>query len=205
MGIFERIVEELIESESLLKTRFGFEARSLTPFEHQEAKKIFGNWLDYKAIRIFEGAKLPNFLDDIGRLLKQMPKREINVKNAITLGNNCFFGRKLNTDDIKDLDQKLNRPQIAEMSWLIHELTHAWQYQTLGWKYLWEAWDAQTKLGAKVYDYGGEKNLIKRQKRGGKIKDFNLEQQGMIIQQYWERLAKGEDTSAYEAYIRQIS
>lgn len=90
MSIFERIIEEFVSSEDLLKSKFGFNARSLTPFERQEARKVFGSKLNYEKIRVFEGAQLPNFLDDIGRLIKQMPKREIEVKNAITLGNNCF-------------------------------------------------------------------------------------------------------------------
>ncbi len=205
MSIFDRIIEEFVENESMLKTRFGFKSRALTAFERKEAKKVFGTKLDYDRIRIFEGAQLPNLLDDLGRLLKQMPKREIGVKNAITLGNNCFFGRELKTDAITDLNTKLTKAQIAEMSWLIHELTHAWQFQSLGWTYLWTAWDAQTKLGASVYDYGGEENLKKTQKSGGKIRDFNLEQQGMIVQQYWERTAREEDTTAFEPFIRQIS
>ena len=205
MSIFDRIIEEFVESEDLLKSKFGFSARSLTPFERQEAKKVFGSKLNFDNIRIFEGAHLPNLLDDIGRLLKQMPKREITVKNAITLGNNCFFGRELKTDSITDLSTSLTKAQVAEMSWLIHELTHAWQYQTLGWSYLWTAWDAQTKLGAKVYDYGGEDNLKAQQKKGGKINDFNLEQQGMIVQQYWEKLARSEEVTAFEHFIKQIS
>jgi hypothetical protein len=203
MNLLEKAIQDFVGDGVNLAKRFGFNTRALTEFERGEAKKIFGNRLKYDQVRIFEGAGLPNMLDDIGRLMKQMPRREINVKNAITLGNNCFFGRELKTDEIKP-GATLTQGQLAEMSWLIHELTHAWQYQTLGWSYLWTAWDAQTKLGAAVYDFGGETNLAKKSSEGGKLKDFNLEAQGGIVQKYYERKAKAEDTAAYEHFIKQI-
>lgn len=205
MNLFDKIIEELVSNEDDLKRRFGFNVRTLTAFEKSEARKIFGSRFDTDAIRILEGARLPNMLDDLGRLIKGMPRREINVKNAITLGNHCFFGREIKTDEITDSKAKLSTQQILDMSWLIHELTHAWQYQSMGWSYLWTAWDAQTKLGEKVYDYGGEGNLKKKHSEGAKIKDFNLEQQGKIVQAYWERRSKGEDTTAYEPFIKDLA
>jgi hypothetical protein len=204
LNLLEKTLQEFIGDGAALAARFGFKTRGLTEFELSEAKKIFGNRLKYDQIRIFEGAGLPNLLDDLGRFLKQMPRREINVKNAITLGNNAFFGRELKTDEIKPGTTNLTKAQVAEMSWLIHELTHAWQYQTLGWSYLWTAWDAQTKLGASVYDFGGEENLAKKSRENGKLKDFNLEAQGGIVQKFYERQAKAEDTSAFEHFIKQI-
>jgi hypothetical protein len=204
MNLLEKALQEFLENAEGLATRFGFKMRKLTEFERGEAQKVFGNRLKYDEIRIFEGAGLPNLLDDLGRFLKQMPRREINVKNAITLGNNAFFGRELKTDEIKPGATNLTKAQLAEMSWLIHELTHAWQYQTLGWSYLWTAWDAQTKLGSKVYDFGGEENLKKRSKEGGKLKEFNLEAQGGIVQKFFERQAQAEDTTAFEHFIKQI-
>lgn len=204
LNLLEKAIQDFVGDGAGLATRFGFKTRGLTEFERAEAKKVFGGRLKYDQIRIFEGAGLPNMLDDIGRFLKQMPRREINVKNAITLGNNCFFGRDLKTDDIKPGTTELTKAQLAEMSWLIHELTHAWQYQTLGWSYLWTAWDAQTKLGAAVYDFGGEENLAKKSREGGKLKDFNLEAQGGIVQKFYERRAANEDTSAFEHFIKQI-
>jgi len=203
MNLLEKAIQDFVGDGASLAKRFGFKTRGLTAFERGEAEKIFGKRLNYAQVKIFEGAGLPNLLDDIGRFLKQMPRREINVKNAITLGNNCFFGRELKTDEIKP-GATLTKAQLAEMSWLIHELTHAWQYQTLGWSYLWTAWDAQFKLGASVYDFGGEANLQKKSKQGGKLKDFNLEAQGGIVQKYYERQAQAEDTDAFEHFIKQI-
>jgi hypothetical protein len=204
-NLIANLIEKLFDNEDEIKEKFNFGARDLTPFEIGEARKVFGNKLDYRKIRIFEGAGLPNFIDDIGRILKGMPKREITVKNAITLGNNCFFGRELKTDQITDPNTKLTSGQLIEMSWLIHELTHAWQFQTLGWDYLFQALDAQSKLGASVYDYGGTNGLKKRQKEKGTLKTLNMEQQGHLVQSYYEALQKGEDSSVYQPFIKEIA
>jgi hypothetical protein len=96
-------------------------SRPLSPYEIDESRKAFGDNLKYEEIRIFEGNRLPNFLDDFGRLIKKMPKRAGHVNNAITLGNWCLFGREIETSKTND------------RSWLIHELTHVWQFQTMGW------------------------------------------------------------------------
>jgi hypothetical protein len=201
---FGALIGRLLGNEKRLTKKFNFGARSLTAYERQEARRIFGEKLDYDRVRILEGANLPNFVDDIGRFLKKMPKREVNVKNAITLGNNCLFGRQLKTDEITDMETELTSGQLIEMSWLVHELTHAWQFQTLGWKYLFMALDAQRKLGAKVYDFGGEEGLKKRQQAKAMLKDFNMEQQGHLVQKYYEAVKKNEDTSVYEPFVQQI-
>ncbi len=145
---------------------------------------------------------MPNFLDDIGRIIKGMPKRELTLKNAITLGNCCFMGRKLNDK------------QVQDMSWLIHELTHVWQYQTSGWEYLWKAWEAQNELKGDAYEYGGEGGLSRHLSLGTQFQDFNPEQQGQIDQDYYRRLQKNKelkksgkvelDTSIYRRYIDEM-
>ncbi len=201
----EALIEKLFDDEDGLKEKFNFGARRLTAYEIGEARKVFGDRLDYDEVKIFEGAGLPNFIDDIGRFLKKMPKRAIEVKNAITLGNNCFFGRELKTDLIINPETQLDGGQMIEMSWLIHELTHAWQYQTLGWDYLFAALDAQRKLGEKVYEFGGADGLKKRRKENAALKDFNMEQQGHIVQKYYEALKNGADGSAYEPFVREIT
>jgi hypothetical protein len=188
----DKIVELLFEKLPDLIEKWDFDSRRLAQHEITEAKKVFGDKFNYADIRIFEGNELPNFLDDIGNIIKKMPKRDERIKNAITLGNWILFGRELHTDRAHD------------MSWLIHELTHAWQYQTMGWDYLFKALDAQKKLGAKAYDFGGEKGLKSRRKKGGSIKEFNMEQQGDITKKYYQRLVEGGDTSAWDDYIREI-
>ncbi|MEN8171840.1 MAG: hypothetical protein ABFS03_03080 [Chloroflexota bacterium] len=169
-----------------------FYPRRLTLYETSESRKAFGNNLNYEKIRIFEDSKLPNYIDDLGRLIKKMPKRGEHVDNAITLGNWCLFGREIEPS------------KAVDMNWLIHELTHVWQFQTMGWVYIFKALDAQKKLGAQVYDFGGEEGLKKHIKNGSLFKDFNLEQQGDIMKTYYEKLCKGEDTKTWEVLIKQM-
>lgn len=66
------------------------------------------------------------------------------------------------------------------MNWLIHELTHAWQYQHIGIRYLFKAILGHIRLGPKVYEYGGEKGLREAVADGVEFTSFNPEQQGDI-------------------------
>jgi hypothetical protein len=188
----EKIVEILFEKLPALIDKWDFNSRGLAPHEISAAQPIFGENFDYESIRIFEGTDLPNFLDDIGNIIKGMPKRDERIKNAITLGNWCLFGRNLDTEHPHD------------MSWMVHELTHVWQYQTMGWDYLFQAFSAQKKMGANAYDFGGENGLKEHKKKGGGLKDLNLEQQGDIAKNYYLRLMRKEDTGAWDDYIREI-
>jgi len=175
---------------------FGlFRYRRLYDWEIQESQLVFGNLLNYHRIKIYDGVALPNLIDDIGRKIKKMPPRKPNANNAITLGYRCFFGRKLPTE--------LTEGGWA-MCWLIHELTHVMQFQTMGWKYLTNALGAQKKLGAKVYDFGGEKGLKKSRKQGTVFEEYNVEQQAHIIEEYYRLFRKGADTSAWDPYIDEI-
>jgi len=169
-----------------------FTSRPLSPYEISECRKAFGDKLHYQAVKIFEGCTLPNLLDDFGNLFKKIPPRDVKAKNAITLGNRCLFGRVINTSKAND------------MSWVIHELTHVWQYQTMGWHYLFKAMAAHKRLGVHVYDFGGEEGLKKHIQKAGKFTDFNMEQQGDIVKGYYEKLCKGEDTSAWGYFIEQM-
>jgi hypothetical protein len=87
------------------------------------------------------------------------------------------------------------------MPWLIHELTHAWQYQ--------HGVGVMTKLfwalhGAKAYVYGGEEALVEATRQGKHFKDFNTEQQGDILRDYYNKLKAGQDTSAYEPFVAEV-
>lgn len=93
----------------------------------------------------------------------------------------------------------------------IHELMHIWQYQQYGAIYMVRALLAQhTDCG---YDYGGVAALKRRRKNGEGLVDFNLEQQGDIISDYF-LLVNGyetqwgyavlEDLPIYQAYIDEL-
>lgn len=92
---------------------------------------------------------------------------------------------------------------------LAHELTHVYQFQRRGWVYLREAAVLQgqyeiwkrTGLGSDPYSYGDEAGLRRARAEGKTFGDFNVEQQGAIVGDYWERRQNGQDTSVYDPFI----
>jgi len=171
--------------------------RSLYAWEIQEAQIVFGFQLLYEKVRIHECVKWPNTINRVGLFLKRMPYVEVN--NAITLGNHLHFPIRLQEERVT-----CEHKDFYKIAWLIHELTHAWQFQQMGWKYLIMALNTQIRAGAKAYDFGGEAGLITNHQTGRRLSDFNLEQQGDIARSYYEQVCRGNDTSAWQPYINDI-
>lgn len=171
--------------------------RGLFTWEIQEARRVFAQSLNYDRVRIHENADWPNTIDRFGRWLRQMPAQ--SQPNAITLGFHSYFPVRL-VDTLVHIDHA----EFYKIGWLIHELTHAWQYQKMGWGYLLKALAAQQKYGSQAYEFGAEAGLIQSFAAGQKFDDFNLEQQGDICRTYYIRLAGGQDVSAWLPYVHEI-
>ena len=171
--------------------------RNLYAWEIQEAKRVFAAQLQYERIRIHECAAWPNTINRIGTRLKGM--EYTGSPNAITLGNNCYFPVRLPSDLVEASD-----PQFYKLPWLIHEMTHAWQYQHMGWRYLVMALTTQLREGAQAYDYGGEGGLLNSLQQGWKLSHFNLEQQGDITSHYYARIRRDQNVDAWQPYIDEI-
>lgn len=189
-GIFEMREESILQECTPIKRR-------LSAWEIEEARKVFGNRLDYELVRVYECAAWPNTLDRIGRKLKCMPPPI--VPNAITIGNSCYFPVQLLHAPVP-----VWHADHYKISWLIHELTHVWQYQKMGLKYLIEAIQVQFRSGLEAYNFGGENGLSKSMEIGKRLVDFNLEQQGEICRSYYNRLARGDDLQAWLPFITEI-
>jgi hypothetical protein len=170
--------------------------RRLTPIERKEADIIFGESLDYDEIWIYEDTSLPNWIGRIGSIIS---KEEPPSNNAITLGNKLYFPTILKTEfsDTTNL-------HLTDMGWLIHELTHAWQYQHIGIRYLFDAIRVQITLGSGAYDYGSKKGLEDALQEGKGFLNFNPEQQGDITREYYFRSKKRQDISVWEPFIQEI-
>ncbi len=171
--------------------------RSLYAWEIQEARRVFGEKLACEQIRIHECTSWPDTIDKVGRFLKRMPPPI--QPNAVTLGNHCYFPVRLL--------ETLPLPSVAEYNkllWLVHELTHAWQYQHFGWLYLLNALSAQFSQGAQAYDFGGEAGLQQATLQGRCFTDFNPEQQGDICRSYYDRLCREQDTAAWRPFILEL-
>lgn len=171
--------------------------RPLYAWEIQEARRVFADRLVYDPIRIHECNLWPDRINQLGARLKGMDPP--SGHNAITLGNHVYFPVRLLTAPVLP-DHK----EHYRIGWLIHELTHCWQYQQMGWSYLFKALGAQFRGGAQAYNFGGENGLLDRLSQGWKFTDFNLEQQGDIVRSYYERICRGGETHAWSPYIAQL-
>ena len=74
----------------------------------------------------------------------------------------------------------------------------------MGWSYLRRALAAQLKFGAQAYEFGGDQGLRESLQKGWTLADFNLEQQGDITREYYDRLCRGADVSAWTPYINEL-
>jgi hypothetical protein len=173
--------------------------RKLYAWEIEEFYPVFAGSLMYDQVRIHENSTWPDDIDRLGRRLKGIPPPGENSHNAVTLGNHCYFPVRL-----PEAPLPIGDPQSYKLDWLVHELTHAWQYQKMGWAYLLKALRAQFRDKEKAYDYGGESGLLKSRQKSIPFKNFNPEQQGNITQAYYVRRRAGRDTSAWDAYIKEI-
>jgi hypothetical protein len=171
--------------------------RSLRPEEIAEARQVFGDGLDYTRCRITEGSDFPNFIGRVGAFFRGAKPPEAN---AITVRDTTYFPRVLTTDKPTD------NLWLTDIGWLMHELTHQWQYQHDGLRYLIEAIFAPTY----VYTDPNERpnDALKRSSQAGKkFRDFNREQQGDIVRDYyWSlRLEPADaDRSGWDPYLVEL-
>lgn len=149
--------------------------RSMTEWEIRQAKRVFGSALDYTKVTISDGS-ISSKIGSAGGY-------------ARTIGNTIYFptgGSRI-------------------MAFMVHELTHVWQYQTTGWTYAPKAIWAQMTEGYGYADGGSaEQALIDARKAGKTLYSYNKEQQGDILRDYYRRLQKGKDTSAWQPFVNDI-
>jgi hypothetical protein len=122
--------------------------RPLTQKEIALGKSIFGEYLDYQAIRI----------DEHSHTARRMKVKYVSFNTINSWGT-----------------------MSADI--LLHELTHIWQYQRLGSIYIAEALAAQRSQAG--YNYGGITALRHALNENKTLQDFNFEQQGDIVQDYY--------------------
>lgn len=92
----------------------------------------------------------------------------------------------------------------ANLPIVIHELTHVFQYERVGSRYLGEAIYMLIKTKRDCYNYGGAAGLREAQATGRCYRDYNREQQAQITQDYFTLCEKGSDVTAYEPFIAQV-
>jgi Domain of unknown function (DUF4157) len=153
--------------------------RLLTDYEKVEARRVFGNNLNYDSITVVEDP-------------------------LMTIG---FSSWKVVSNTARTLPSSIYFPPGSSktsnfMAWLIHELTHSWQYQhgTSIAKTLWHS------LNTSNYAYGGEAGLRQAYTSGKSFSSFNTEAQGDICRDYYIRLkaTPPEDISAWQPFITEL-
>ena len=177
--------------------------RSLYEWEKLEARKVFADRLDYDRVRIHEAVSFPDTIDRFSRKLRGMPALAESRHNAMTIGNHCLFPVFL-PEDLPDPAD----PADYATGWLIHELTHAWQYQHIGWRYIFQAIWVQFRLKNLVYDLPDPDTLIQMHAEGRTFFSFSVEQQGDLTRLYYyaQRNPKQANYSfeAYALYVRDL-
>lgn len=87
---------------------------------------------------------------------------------------------------------------------VVHELTHVYQYERVGTRYLGEAIFMLIKTKRDCYNYGGSQGLIGACAAGRRYRHYNREQQAMITQDYYNRSERGLEVESYEPFIAQV-
>ena len=87
---------------------------------------------------------------------------------------------------------------------VVHELTHVYQYERVGTRYLGEAIYMLIKTKRDCYNYGGTQGLNSACTLGRRYRHYNREQQAMITQDYYDRSQKGLDVTSYEPFLAQV-
>jgi len=95
----------------------------------------------------------------------------------------------------------MNHPNNYKLDWLVHELTHCWQFQHFGWKYLVKALRAQFRDKENAYEYGGAEGLLKSRQNDIRFKQFNPEQWVILSRRTNLRKRKELDVVPWEPYI----
>jgi len=178
-------------------------SRPLTASEIAEARLVFAGSLDYTHAFVSENTRWPDWVDTMGASL-QKRVRQTDDHNAITVGQTSYFPVTLGTSA-----EAIAAGNLRDMAWLMHELTHQWQYRRIGWSYLASALSVQLRLGRLAYNYQGaypttEAALVAAHSEGRRLAQFNLEQQGDLARDYYYRLKTGLSCAAWEPFIQEL-
>ena len=140
-------------------------SRPLTDGEVAMARLVFKDSIKYSTVRIHNEEYLPFGLQD--------------DSTAMTPNGGMYFNPNRFVQDFSTEKEYLK-------IWFMHEMTHIWQYQ-LGYSVTWHGfWIAVTGgyIGGRAYKFDPSDSKDSRD-LNKTLSDFNMEQQGEIISQYY--------------------
>ncbi|MDN7673521.1 type VI secretion system Vgr family protein [Burkholderia oklahomensis] len=132
------------------------ESRALTEGEIEMAKTVFQDSIDYSAVRVHKGSYFWFNLQ--------------SKHTAVTPNDNMYFREEDFEEDFSVVGK-----EYPKRGWFMHEMTHVWQHQR-GYAVRWHALSV-TIRGDSAYRYEIEPGQV--------FSDFNMEQQGNLIADYF--------------------
>ncbi|OPH37918.1 PAAR domain-containing protein [Moraxella equi] len=151
-------------SKKILQLIFG-KYRGLTENERKLVMPIFKDSIDYDKVKIHHGRFIPIFQPS---------------QTAMTPFGTIHFPDDIYEEDYANPTQNLINPNIIQHLF-VHEMTHVWQYQ-LGYSPFLNGIIIALKGGYinnKAYEY------LSKVQSNQDLSDFNMEQQGSIIADYF--------------------
>lgn len=177
--------------------------RELYGWERAAARQVLGDNLSYASVYIHEGSAWTNWANQIGRWLKRLPPADPSANNAITLAHHCFFPVALPTAQPPPGDA-----HYYAVGWLIHELTHVWQYEHMGWIYLYRALSAQFQLGDAAYTLPSVSELVEKRAAGWTLLQLNGEAEAVLVADYFyllsDPIVNKDQLAAYAPYVADL-
>jgi len=170
-------------------SRLVSKATPLSEKEANNAKSILGsNAIKYEKVRIAESGL-------VGFILNILGNPAVTTFHTINLPKKGGLER--------------NEPNHG-LETVIHELTHVFQFEHLGSRYITECLIAQHQEDYDCYNYGGAEGLRQARDAGKSLKGFDREQQASIVEGYLKDVIKKNlkvddpDRLVYETYIDEL-
>lgn len=151
------------QTNNLTAVKKDDKSRPLTSGEIAMAKSIFKDSIDYSKVKVHNEEYLPFGLQP--------------DNTAMTPNGEIYFNPQYYKDDFS---LSATQDDLANNHWFMHEMVHVWQYQLGYWVKLHGMLLHPGKLWGLLgnpYEYTLEPN--------SKLQDFNMEQQGDIIADYY--------------------
>lgn len=152
---------------------------ALTPQEQAAATAVFGpEGLRYRDVRIAQGGLLTLIFRYNGNLA-------FATWHTIHLPRNGRHAR-------------------GHLPLLIHELTHVYQYERVGSRYLGEAIAVLVGKRRDCYAYGGAAGLRQAAALKRPYAAFNREQQAMVVQDYYTAACNQHDVEPFLPFVKEM-
>jgi type VI secretion system secreted protein VgrG len=142
---------------SVKSVKVSSEGRPLTEGEIEMAKLVFKDGIDYSRVRVHKGSYFWFNLQ--------------TSRTAVTPNGEMYFL----ADDYEEDFSLVSEDLIYKRSWFLHEMTHVWQFQ-MGYAVRWHGILIRFHWG-NAYKYTIEPGQV--------FGDFNMEQQGDIVGDYY--------------------